>query len=188
MQNLTLITGGVRSGKSIFAEKLAKQSNKTVHYIATMPVLDEDAEQQQRIQRHRARRPSEWQTIEAPYTVPEEITKLGSASGFCIIDCLSVYISNLMLGDTPDCGPSNPYELALEARVYAEVSLVLERISSRAAIDFVVVTNEVGWGVVPDNQLARAYRDFLGFANQRIAQEAREVWLTVAGIPTQIKK
>lgn len=185
VQNLTLITGGVRSGKSIFAEQLAKQSNKTVHYIATMPVLDEDAEQQQRIQRHRARRPSDWQTIEAPYTLPEEIAKLCSASGFCLIDCLSVYISNIILGDTPDCGPSKPYEL--EARVLADVELVLEGISRCTTIDFVIVTNEVGWGVVPDNQLARAYRDFLGIANQMIAQQAREVWLTVAGIPAKVK-
>jgi adenosylcobinamide kinase/adenosylcobinamide-phosphate guanylyltransferase len=185
VQNLTLITGGVRSGKSIFAERLAKQSNKTVHYIATMPVLDDDEEQQQRIHRHRSRRPEGWQTIEAPYTLPAAIAKLRSASGFCLIDCLSVYVSNIILGDTPDLGPAKPYEM--ESRLFGEIDRILEEIVECPNLEFVIVTNEVGWGVVPDNQLARAFRDFLGIANQMIAQQAQEVWMTVAGIPTKIK-
>lgn len=185
MQNLTLITGGVRSGKSLFAEQLAKQSNKTVYYIATMPVLADDAEQQQRIQRHRARRPDGWQTIEAPYTLPDAIAQLGSASGICLIDCLSVYVSNIILGDKPDEGPSKPYEV--ESRIFSEIDRILDEMSRCRNLSFVVVTNEVGWGVVPDNQLARAFRDFLGIANQIVAQRASEVYLTVAGIPTKIK-
>jgi adenosylcobinamide kinase/adenosylcobinamide-phosphate guanylyltransferase len=185
VDNLTLITGGVRSGKSIFAEQLAKQSNKTVYYIATMPVLDDDAEQQQRIHRHRARRPEGWQTIEAPYTLPAAIAKLDNRSGFCLIDCLSVYVSNIILGDTPDLGPDEPYKL--ETRVFSEIDRTIEEIEKAKSVEFVVVTNEVGWGVVPDNQLARAFRDFLGIANQMLAAQAKSVYMTCAGIPTKIK-
>jgi adenosylcobinamide kinase / adenosylcobinamide-phosphate guanylyltransferase len=185
VDNLTLITGGVRSGKSIFAERLAKESNKLVCYLATMPVLKDDAEQQQRIQRHRARRPVEWKTIEAPYTLPAAIAATQAECGFCLVDCLSVYISNIILGDQPDTGPDEPYKV--ESRIFSEVDRIIEEIGSKKEIDFVVVTNEVGWGVVPDNQLGRAYRDFLGLANQSFAQHAREVWLCVAGIPTKIK-
>jgi adenosylcobinamide kinase/adenosylcobinamide-phosphate guanylyltransferase len=185
VDNLTLITGGVRSGKSIFAEQLAKQSNKTVYYIATMPVLDDDAEQQQRIERHRARRPEGWQTIEAPYTLPAAIAKLESRSGFCLIDCLSVYISNILLGDTPDLGPAEPYKL--EPRVFGEVDRVIEEIGKAKSMEFVIVTNEVGSGVVPDNQLARAFRDFVGIANQMLAAQSHSVYMTCVGIPTKLR-
>jgi adenosylcobinamide kinase/adenosylcobinamide-phosphate guanylyltransferase len=185
VDNLTLITGGVRSGKSLFAEQVASDSGKNIFYIATMPVLPEDEEQQQRIQKHRVRRPKEWQTIEAPYTLPDAIASLTSASGLCLVDCLTVYISNVILGDTPDLGPSDPY--ALESRIVSEVEKVISQVRTKHEIDFVLVTNEVGWGVVPDNQLARAFRDFVGIANQIVAKQANNVYMMCAGIPMKVK-
>lgn len=185
MKNLTMITGGVRSGKSLYAEKLAKESGKKVIYIATMPVLDDDNEQQTRIQRHKTRRPESWTTIEAPYTLPQQITDLVNDSAFCLIDCLSVYVSNLILGDTPDIGPTEPY--AQESRLFSEVDAVISAMEKKPDIEFTVVTNEVGWGVVPDNKLSRAYRDFLGLANQTFAQHAANVFITFAGLPMRLK-
>jgi adenosylcobinamide kinase/adenosylcobinamide-phosphate guanylyltransferase len=185
VNNLTLITGGVRSGKSLFAESIAKQSSKSIHYIATMPVLPGDSEQQERIQKHRVRRPKEWQTVEAPYTLPDAIAGLASTSGLCLVDCLTVYISNIILGDTPDSGPSDPY--AMESRIVSEVEAVLQNVRAAKDMEFLIVTNEVGWGVVPDNQLARAFRDFVGIANQLVAKEAANVYMMCSGIPMKVK-
>lgn len=185
MDNLTLITGGVRSGKSLFAEKLAKESRKNICYIATMPVLPEDAEQQERIQKHRVRRPQEWQTIEAPYTLPGAIASLEGDTELCLVDCLTVYISNIILGDTPESGPRDPY--ALESRVISSAEAVLQQTRARTDVQFLVVTNEVGWGVVPDNQLARAFRDFVGIANQILASDAKLVYMMCSGIPIKVK-
>lgn len=150
-----------------------------------MPVLPGDAEQQTRIDRHRTRRPKEWKTVEAPYTLPDAIYALDNDSAFCLIDCLSVYVSNLILGDNPDAGPDDPY--AQEARLFNEIDRTIHIMEQRDKVDFVVVTNEVGWGVVPDNQLGRAYRDFLGLSNQTFALNADQVWMTCAGIPVRIK-
>lgn len=185
VDNLTLITGGVRSGKSLYAESIAKQSAKSIHYIATMPVLPADEEQQQRIQKHRVRRPPEWKTIEAPYTLPGAIASLTGEGGLCLVDCLTVYISNIILGDTPEDGPADPY--ALESRIVSEVEAVLKSVRAAQDVEFVIVTNEVGWGVVPDNQLARAFRDFVGIGNQIVAKEAKNVFMMCAGIPIRVK-
>jgi adenosylcobinamide kinase/adenosylcobinamide-phosphate guanylyltransferase len=185
VKNLTLITGGVRSGKSLFAESLAKAARFPIFYIATMPSLPDDAEQQTRIERHRMRRPPEWSTIEAPYTLPEAIHELPLTPGFCLIDCLSVWVSNLMLGDDPDNGPADPY--AQEAKLFNAVDRIVHIMEVKTNIEFVVVTNEVGWGVVPDNALSRAYRDFLGLVNQTFARHADNVYLTAAGLPLKLK-
>ncbi len=150
-----------------------------------MPVLPEDSEQQTRIERHRLRRPLEWCTIEAPYTLPESILGLPTTPTFCLIDCLSVYVSNLILGDTPEKGPPDPY--AQETKLFNEIDRIVALISQQQNTNFVIVTNEVGSGVVPDNALSRAYRDFLGLSNQTMAQEADNVWLTCSGLPLRLK-
>jgi adenosylcobinamide kinase/adenosylcobinamide-phosphate guanylyltransferase len=185
LKNLTLITGGVRSGKSLFAESLARAAKTPIFYIATMPNLPDDAEQQTRIERHRLRRPAEWKTIEAPYTLPAAIHELPLTAGFCLIDCLSVWVSNLILGDDPDVGPSDPY--ALEAELFNATDRIIHIMEEKENFEFVVVTNEVGWGVVPDNALSRAYRDFLGLVNQSFAIHADNVYLTAAGLPLRLK-
>lgn len=185
VKNLTLITGGVRSGKSLFAESLAHQYPGAVHYLATMPHLPGDEEQRQRIDRHRGRRPDHWQTVESPYRLDQTINALPNVDSFCILDCLSVYVSNLIIGEKQEGMVVDPYQR--EAAVLAQVDTVLAAIRSKHQIEFVVVTNEVGWGIVPESALGRAFRDALGIANQKFAQEADVVFLTCLGLRVQLK-
>jgi adenosylcobinamide kinase/adenosylcobinamide-phosphate guanylyltransferase len=182
--NLILIIGGARSGKSQLAESLASQSQKSVHYLATMPWLAGDEEQEARIGRHRSRRPSHWQTIECPNNLAEAIAALPKSGGTCLIDCLSLFISNVLLQELGESA-DNPY--TAEDSVMTRVEAVLRAIRARSEYEFFVVTNETGWGVVPETALGRAFRDFLGLANQRFARQSHTVWLTCAGLPLQLK-
>jgi adenosylcobinamide kinase/adenosylcobinamide-phosphate guanylyltransferase len=184
LPNLKLITGAVRSGKSLFAEKLAKEANSAVVYIATMPHLNDDVEQQRRIHMHKQRRPSSWQTIEAPYELPDAIGTIGDDTKFCIIDCLTVYVSNVLI---TACGDNAEQPYACEDTVFAKADAVIDAIASKRKTQFVVVTNEVGWGVVPETPLGRAFRDFAGIVNQKFAGRASEVWLTCSGLPLRLK-
>ena len=160
-------------------------SGATVVYLATMPKLIDDKEQEQRIARHQERRPPDWTTIESAYKLPQSIASLPSSAGFCIIDCLSVYISNLLVGPDGANGDTDPYRQ--EAPILAEVDRLLAVIEEKNRVQFAVVTNEVGWGVVPETALGRAFRDFLGLANQRFAAQSQEVWLTCVGLPLRLK-
>ncbi len=183
LKNLILITGGARSGKSAFAERLALAKGGPVVYLATMSSEVTDAETDQRIQEHRERRPRSWLTVEAPLQVGETIDKLPEETAVCLLDCLSLWISNILLSLCRD-------NLSLEANE-AQISKAIERlylsIKRQPAIQFIVVTNEVGSGVVPDNELARAFRDLLGSGNQYLAQAANEVWLSCVGLQLCLK-
>ena len=187
VKNITLITGGARSGKSTLAERLGVQSNLPVHYLATMTAIDDDAEQTARIERHRSRRPASWKTIEANFDLAQQIRALPAGRGLVIVDCLSLFVSNLMLG--PNLSRLNeqvsPY--AHDAEIEAAVDELSEAILSRADKKWVIVTNEVGWDVVPETALGRAFRDFLGISNQKFARIADEVYLMCCGIPLKIK-
>ena len=181
VKNLTLITGGARSGKSAFAEGLAQLFEGDVLYIATMEELHGDLESVARIKGHRERRPRHWQTFEVPFDVHDRIDSLPEGLGVCLIDCLSLYIANLLLR-------SSSLDMnALESEVNEASDLLLAAIETRQDKQFIVVTNEVGWGVVPENGLARLYRDLLGLTNQRFAQAAGQVWLSCAGLQIKLK-
>lgn len=181
VKNLALITGGARSGKSAFAESFAEQFSGDVFYIATMQEFDGDLESVARIQVHRKRRPSHWQTMEVPIDVHIKIGELPAGQGVCLIDCLSLYISNVLLSCTPA-------ELShVEDKVLKASGLLLESIKERNDKQFIVVTNEVGWGIVPENDLARQYRDLLGLANQQFAKAASQVWLSCSGLQLSLK-
>jgi adenosylcobinamide kinase / adenosylcobinamide-phosphate guanylyltransferase len=182
VKNLTLITGGVRSGKSRLAESLANGTGSQVYYLATMPRILGDHEQDDRIDRHRKRRPDGWLTLECPYTLKEVIEQLPPTGGCALLDCLSLFISNLILTQKMS---KDPY--ACEDVIIASSDAVLQAIASRIEYQFIVVTNEVGWGVVPDTPLGRAFRDFLGMVNQQFALEAETVWLTCSGLPLRLK-
>jgi len=168
---LTFLTGGARSGKSTVAVELAQRSRLPVTFIATAPLAppdspDHDADMAERIARHRAERPAGWVTVEAPIDLDGAI---GAAAGtFTVIDCLTLWVSNLMwIGTTDD-------EIVDRAATAAQ--------RSAAAPDpVVVVTNEVGLGVHPDTALGRRYRDVLGSVNQRWAAHAQHSYLLVAG-------
>jgi len=178
------VTGGARSGKSTFAEKIALASGKKVIYLATATV--EDEEMAQRVERHRQRRPPSWETVEEPFDLAGVITRHNSPAKFILIDCLALFLNNLLrTGDAP-AGEKSSFARADEKRVLDAIRLLGETIRKSHA-DILVVTNEVGWGLVPAYPLGRLYRDLLGMANQQLAALADAVYLVVSGLPLQIK-
>ena len=176
MSRCILLLGGARSGKSAYAQRLAEGMAERVLFVATAQALDE--EMQARIEAHRRARPRHWRTIEATVGLGREIAgKVGEAQ-VVVIDCLTLLVSNLLL--------ENPEPVAAEERVRREVEDLVACVRTAAAT-FIVISNEVGLGLVPDNAVGRLYRDLLGTANQRMAAEADEVYLMVAGIPLRVK-
>lgn len=158
-----LVLGGARSGKSRLADRLARQSGACVTFIATATA--DDREMADRIERHRSARPADWSTLEAPLELVAAISSTPD-SDFVIVDCLTLWVSNLMgAGQTAD-------EIRLLAASAART------LADRRGV---VVTNEVGLGIVPANQLARAYRDVLGAVNATFADCATRSLLMVAG-------
>lgn len=176
LQNLILITGGASSGKSAFAEKLAGEPGSLVTYLATMPNLADDPELAAKIDAHKSRRPSSWNTVESTTDVKGEVKKLPDGPGIVILDCLSAFVTNLVI------------ELEKNHdEVLEETRLVVDALSRRDDWKFIFVTNEVGSGIVPENKLARSYRELLGRVNQLMAQRAAHVYLCACGIPVKIK-
>ncbi|RIH86274.1 bifunctional adenosylcobinamide kinase/adenosylcobinamide-phosphate guanylyltransferase [Calidithermus roseus] len=172
---LILVTGGARAGKSAFAQEEARRlGDGRVSFIATAQALDE--EMKERIAAHRAERPREWQTLEEPLNVPAALRQ--ARHEVVLLDCLSLWVSNLLLRE-PD-----PVESSQALRPYVEELLDARRETGKRLL---VVTNEVGMGIVPENALARRYRDLLGWANARLAHEAGAVYLMVAGLPLKLK-
>jgi adenosylcobinamide kinase/adenosylcobinamide-phosphate guanylyltransferase len=179
MGELMLVLGGARSGKSAFAQRLAQElGEEKVLYVATAQAGDE--EMQQRIERHRQERPSAWRTLEVQRHVGRAILDHVSDSTAIVVDCLAVLVSNLLM-DMEDATTAEA-----EAKVMAEVQGLAE-CTARLPGRLIVVSNEVGLGLVPPFLLGRAYRDLLGRANQTLAEKADKVYLLVAGIPVLIK-
>ncbi len=177
--DLTLITGGVRSGKSRLAERLAGESGDRVTYIATMEPLDHEV--RDRIRAHRQRRPPHWTTVEEPLDVAQALAEHGPASDAVIVDCLGLLVSNILVRQRDDM----PYEARCKEAL--EVVRQLAGAAARSPARVIVVSNEVGAGVVPDNLLGRLFRDVMGWSNQVLADAARRVFLMVAGIPVDVK-
>ena len=181
--NLTLITGGARSGKSRFAEALASQARTPVIYLATMEEVGSDREAVERIQHHRERRPPQWQTIEQARNVHDVINQFDDHPTTCIFDCLSLYVSNILL----DGYNEESAFLPLEQEILGAAKQLLLAIERKSSVHFLVVTNEVGYGIVPENGLARLYRDLLGLTNQMFAAASSEVWLSCVGLQLRLK-
>jgi adenosylcobinamide kinase/adenosylcobinamide-phosphate guanylyltransferase len=178
---LILVTGGVRSGKSSFAEALALEEGGPIAYIATSRI--EDGEMAERVRRHQDRRPKDWITIEAPWDLAGALQRLPDGTRTVIIDCLGVFVSNLLLKYT---GDGDPTEGEVEVQILNTIQSFLEA-QATIPVTVIVVTNETGLGVVPPSALGRAFRDYLGWANQMVAKAADQVYLVVAGIPLLIK-
>jgi adenosylcobinamide kinase / adenosylcobinamide-phosphate guanylyltransferase len=182
MGDLILITGGVRCGKSRFAERLAGDlGGDQVVYIATAEAGDD--EMQAKITAHRANRPESWRTLEAPVDVAAAIEDAAASPTpprAILVDCLTMLVSNLLLGR--DGGE----EETASARVDQQARAI-RAVCARIAPNVIVVTNEVGWGVVPSTSLGRRYRDLLGTANQVLAAASAKVYLLVAGIAVDCK-
>jgi len=185
MGRLILITGGARSGKSTFAEDMAKGLGTDILYIATAIAFDE--EMKERIRRHRLQRPSSWETLEAFSDFDKKLPPLLKGRNAVLLDCVTVMVSNIMLRAAMDWEEMKTDEInAVEKEVSGQIDKLLTVIKE-ADIPFILVTNELGMGVVPPTVLGRAIRDIGGRANQKLARAADEVYLCVSGIPVKIK-
>ncbi|GAB6157541.1 bifunctional adenosylcobinamide kinase/adenosylcobinamide-phosphate guanylyltransferase [Desulfotomaculum varum] len=179
---LILVLGGSRSGKSRFAENLAQQLGEKVLYIATATVYDE--EMARRVQSHRSRRPAVWDTVEEPLQIIEVIQKQANRYHAMLLDCLTLWLTNLLLTDNmPDPGRTAPEQ---EKYILNKVTQLVEA-SRRCGSSVLVVSNEVGLGIVPETPLGRTFRDIAGSANQMIAHFADEVYFVAAGLPITLK-
>jgi adenosyl cobinamide kinase/adenosyl cobinamide phosphate guanylyltransferase len=181
---LTLVTGGARSGKSQFAERLAQRSPQPVLYVATAEVLDD--EMRARVHAHRSRRPGGWQTLEARREIGIALAGRQTRPATVLLDDLGLLVTNHLLDL---CGPADPtveMARALDAALATEID-ALARVQADGGWDLIVVTNEVGLGIVPATPLGRVFRDALGRANQALAARADAVFLLVAGLPLRIK-
>lgn len=175
---IILVTGGARSGKSAFAERYAAALPGRHAYVATARIFDE--EMAQRIAIHRKRRPSSWQTWEIPQDLPETMERLCQSSDVVLVDCLTLYFSNYLFARD---GEDN--EAVIDGAL-AELQAVLAAFR-QAGVTAVLVTNELGCGIVPMEHVSRLYRDLMGKINQAAAAEADEVYLSVCGITTELK-
>jgi len=165
---IILVLGGIKSGKSVFAEKLADKNNN-VSYIATNNFFDD--EMKERIKIHKKRRPHNWTTIEESYELSNVFDR--KLEDCCLIDCMTVYISNLLLKNNS------------KNEILNNVKRFLNKIPKDKKI--IIVANEVGLSVIPENKLARKFVDIAGIVNQIIAEKSDEVYLCTAGIPMKIK-
>lgn len=184
---LILVTGGARSGKSTYAERLAHRSGRSVAYVATATAGDDDM--RDRIARHQAARPATWQTIEEPLHLANAVRQAASLADIILLDCITVWLSNwLLLQDELSSIESTPASVYSEGAIQEIEALLKETQTLNAQQRLVIVTNEVGLGIVPAFALGRVYRDVLGAVNRRLAQEAARVYLLVAGLAVDIKR
>ena len=180
MGQLILVLGGARSGKSAFAQRLAaERGGEGVVYVATAEAGDD--EMAQRIERHRRGRPAGWRTLEQPRDVAAAIRREAGEAPVVLVDCLTLLVSNRLVE------AADPFEPAVEAAVMAEVQGLVACADERAGA-LIVVSNEVGLGLVPDNPLGRAFRDIVGRANQVLARHADAVYFMVAGLPMRLTR
>ena len=163
-----LITGGARSGKSSFAEKRTLSFGSPVIYIATAKAYDKEMEK--RIQIHMQRRGNEWLTINEPIAIADKLLS-SDGKGACLVECLTLWLSNLMFA---------------EKDIMEATSSLIEAIGIRRD-PVILVTNEVGGGIVPENELARRFRDEAGRLNQIVAEAVDEVYTCISGIPLKLK-
>jgi len=170
---VTLVTGGSRSGKSGFAQRLAARGEAPRLFLATAQALDD--EMRLCIAAHRAARPADWGLVEEPLAVPPALAAARGTARTIVVDCVTLWIANLLLAD-------DHYG---ETQASESAAALLE--AARGAGHVIIVTNEVGSGIVPDNELSRRFRDCAGRANQALAAGADEVYLLVSGIPVTLK-
>ena len=191
--SIVLVTGGVRSGKSTFAEKIALESGKQLIYLATAGV--EDDEMRERVKHHQRNRSPLFKTVEEAFEPHLVLDRENDPGKLILIDCLTMLITNIFMKDIDSNGAVRDGE-----DIYADETLLEEAAErslkyvrffrDRADVcqaDLVIVTNEVGMGVVPDYPVGRVFRDLAGRANQVLASAADHVWMVVCGLPQQLK-
>ena len=174
-----LVLGGARSGKSTYAEQVAaKEGGDSVLYVATAQAFDD--EMQARINKHQAERPASWRTVESPTDAGGTILAALVDEQVILVDCLTVLVSNVLLKF------EDPFADEVTTAVQSEVDALITCVEKLEA-KIIIVSNEVGLGLVPPYPLGRAYRDLLGKANQQLAARADKVLFMVAGLPMVLK-
>lgn len=180
---IILCTGGSRSGKSEFAEKLVLSLPGSKGYVATSQIFD--AEMEARVAKHKARRKSEWLNFEIPFDLSNNWHLVDHKCDVILVDCITMYITNQLL--TYNLDSSQAVKEEAEGKIVEDIENLLQIILQSSNKTVVFVTNELGLSVVPDNTLGRVFRDITGIVNQKIADLAQEVYLTVSGITIEIK-
>jgi adenosylcobinamide kinase / adenosylcobinamide-phosphate guanylyltransferase len=191
---LILILGGARSGKSAFAERLAASSGRAVAFIATATASDD--EMRVRIARHQASRPGKWHTLEEPLDLAGVVQQAYKLADVLLLDCVTLWLGNVLLQEwgqrqSDDEGKEElhrPNNLLYERSLKQIEALLAVVQSAEPNKTLLIVSNEVGLGIVPAYPLGRVYRDTLGYVNQRLAQAADRVYLMVAGMAVDIKR
>jgi len=181
MGTLTFVLGGARSGKSLHAQKLAQESGKSVTFIATAQALDEDMSA--RIKKHQQDRPVDWVTREIQKDIAKNLEVDPITTDVILFDCITLLVNNLFMQYVTE---DHVDEARALGAMQQEIESLLVHIHESQQ-DWIVISNEVGQGIVPAYQMGRVYRDILGWANQRIAREADQVLWMVAGIPVPIQ-
>lgn len=177
MAQTIFITGGARSGKSVYAEKRAREFGAPLGYLATAQTLD--AEMADRVRRHRDRRGADWTTVEEPIHLSQALARCDGEFQAILVDCVTLWLSNLLF----------KYEESgeqIEQRVAEDVQRLKNTLHGMVT-PVILVSNEVGMGIVPDNSLARLFRDIAGSTNQILASAADEVQVVVSGMPLKLK-
>ena len=185
MSNIILVTGGARSGKSNFAESLCIKQNNRTAYIATSIPFDD--EMKNRVKKNQESRPKEWKTYEIYKDIYSIVEELDNNHDTVIMDCVTLMVNNLMFTYGIEVDKATSQELdELEEYIKEQIKKLMEAIK-KTNLYFVIVSNEVGMGIVPENKLSRIYADFVGRANQLIAKYSDEVYFVVSGIPMKVK-
>lgn len=179
MKKLTFILGGARSGKSSYAQTLAEESGKPVTFIATAQAFDD--EMSARIKKHQSERPQNWQTLEIPLDIASRFDSIKAE--VVILDCITLLVTNLIMQFVENDLVNE--EKSIQA-IQKEITDLISAIQ-KSNQEWIIISNEVGLGLVPPYQMGRVYRDLLGRANQRLAKEADSVLFMVAGIPMVVK-
>jgi len=180
---LIMVTGGARSGKSRLAEELAATSGRDVVYLATATI--NDIEMAARVARHQQRRPATWRTVEVPLAVAEAVAREGQQADTLLLDSLGVWLSNLLNLDADGFDNWEKSEVIIETIMVKIRELVKAAREVKARV--IIVTEEVGLGLVPFSPLGRVFRDLLGLANEEVARQSNKVYLVVAGLPLVLK-
>lgn len=181
VKKIVLVLGGARSGKSEFAERYVLHAGNLCGYIATAEILDE--EMAERVKLHQARREKRWITFEAPYQAERVFPEAGERTDAILFDDITLYLSNILYGKDAPQGTT-----AEKAAVVRECMQQLLDAAKACGRTVVFVSNEVGSGIVPDNAMAREYRDISGWVNQQIGEVADQVFYVVAGQAVDIKR
>lgn len=185
MGKIIFVTGGARSGKSSFAENYCIQNSDNLGYIATAEALDDEMED--RIEKHKFQRGNNWKTYELPLGIEKTIIDIMNSHEYVLLDCITMYISNIMFKEQIDFENISAKQTnEIEVIINSSILEILQQ-TKKSKGNLVVVSNELGLGIVPENKLSRIYRDYVGRANQICAKYADEVYFVVSSIPMKIK-